>query len=641
MGLRKPLPWNRSLRLKILAVAGVPVLALALSTTTFLLLLKQETDAEQAVSHSVAIRQATQEVATTFQAMNGAIWGETLGFGPSESLSQSHAALTAALGKLRQLTANDQESFGLLADFETKVAAQIAISRGFVEEIERTGRIPKLSPQVIEGAETLTESPQIILDRIAKRAEDSVARRSEVVEEARDRVVTVVVAAGAAGTAGGLALIAFAGTGIVRRVRKLGGNAQRLAEGEQLVPFDYGKDEIGSLGRELEEAADLLAEREVGMRKATEDAERANKAKSEFLSRMSHELRTPLNSILGFGQLLEMTELTDEAKDDVQHILRAGRHLLLLIDEVLDISGIEAGAVRFSIEPVCVGDVFDEVIALTRPIAEKSDVTVKAVPASDVWVRADRQRVKQVVLNLVANGIKYNRRGGSVSLEVESVDGSTRLNVADTGRGLSASEIEQLFVPFQRLGAEQMSIEGTGLGLALSQRLVEGMGGEISVASTPGSGSVFTVVLASADAPLGPEDEEGPQEREREPGQPVVLYIEDNLANLKLIERVLAKSPVRLMSAMKGTLGVELAAQHRPDVILLDLHLPDIPGEEVLRQLRADDRTAGIPVIVISADATPNHAMRSMDTAAFLTKPLDVPQFLEAFDSVLASRTVA
>jgi signal transduction histidine kinase/ActR/RegA family two-component response regulator len=635
--------WHLSLRVKILSVAGVPVIALVVSATTFLLVLAEANRAEADVAHSIAIRQATSEVQTAFEAVTGSIWGEAFGFGGGEGLGKAQDTLDQRVADLRVLAAQYPLSIQLLSEFEAKVASQVALSQVFVAEMARTHQIPDLSDEVKANAEQFNSSPKTILDQIAETVEGDVASKSMQAEAARNHVVAVVIISSVAGAVLGLALILFAVSGIVRRVRRLGDNARRLASGQQLMPFAHGNDEIGSLAHELEDAAALLAQRESAMRSATDEAERANRAKSEFLSRMSHELRTPLNSILGFGQMLEMSERSEEGKQDVQHIMRAGKHLLVLIDEVLDISGIEAGAVRFSIEPVCVDEVFEEVISLARPIAERNRITLSSVPATDVWVQADRQRFKQVLLNLVVNGVKYNHDGGSVSMSVRSQDGSVDIDVVDSGRGLSNSDIDRLFVPFARLGTDQANIEGTGLGLALSKRLVEGMGGRISVASTVGMGSTFTVSLSAAEA-SAPASHVPKETRAREmPAgvEPLVLYVEDNTANFKLIERILADSPVRLMSAIKGTLGVELATMHLPDVILLDLHLPDLSGEEVLQRLRADARTANIPVMVISADATPDHSMRSMKPAAFLTKPLDVAEFLEAFDGVMASRVVA
>ena len=381
--------------------------------------------------------------------------------------------------------------------------------------------------------------------------------------------------------------------------------------------------------------------------RAREDAERANRAKSEFLSRMSHELRTPLNAILGFGQLLAMDGLEPQHQESVEQILKGGKHLLDLINEVLDIARIESGRMTLSLEPVVLADALSEAIGLIQPLAAEQGIELKAEDArsADRYVRADRQRLKQVLLNLLSNAVKYNRSGGRVIVRCLEVQGEgLRVEVSDQGAGIPPEMMDRLFLPFERLGAEGTGVEGTGLGLALSKGLTEAMGGSLGMTSIPGQGSTFFVELPRAEEP-GVTDEQG--EAGRRLGAPApdgshtLLYIEDNLANLRLIERALDHRPgLILLSAMQGSLGLDLARQHQPDLILLDLHLPDMPGEEVLRHLRGDPRTQRIPVIVISADATPGQIRNLLATGAraYLTKPIDVSRFFEAVDQALAER---
>jgi PAS domain S-box-containing protein len=391
---------------------------------------------------------------------------------------------------------------------------------------------------------------------------------------------------------------------------------------------------------------------EQALQRAKDEAERANRAKSEFLSRMSHELRTPMNSILGFGQVLARHPLTPEQKKGVDHILRAGRHLLNLINEVLDIARIESGRQPLALEPVPAAAVVREALALIRPVAVQHGVELASEVERDApWqVSADRQRLTQVLLNLLSNAVKYNRAGGSVRVTCDADDPAVagarvRIAVHDTGPGIPADRMDQLFRPFARLGAEETGVEGTGLGLALSKPLIEAMGGTIMVRTAEGEGSVFTLDLPRVcTAPGTPEpdpaDGSEPAPAADGAGVATVLYIEDNVANLSLIEAILdGRSEITLHSALQGRLGLELAAEHRPDLILLDLHLPDLPGEEVLRRLRADPRTRDIPVIVISADATAETVKRLVDAGvrAYLTKPLDVDQFLDAVDGALAA----
>jgi PAS domain S-box-containing protein len=388
---------------------------------------------------------------------------------------------------------------------------------------------------------------------------------------------------------------------------------------------------------------------EKALREAKEEADRANHAKSDFLSRMSHELRTPLNSILGFGQLLDRQAPTETQRTRIHYILGAGRHLLNLINEVLDISRIEAGTLQLSLEPVCVEEAISEALDLMRPLAAERLINLDADGTLDnaTYVLADRQRLKQVLLNLLSNAVKYSALEGSVNLSFAPSGGRLRIAVRDTGAGIPVEKIARLFTPFDRLGAEQSRVEGTGLGLALCQRLVQAMHGTIGVSSTLGNGSTFWLELPRADSPLqnlqpgknGTTESEAITEETHR-----LLYIEDNFSNVTLVEQMLAERPaLELMTAMQGRVGLELARQHSPDLILLDLHLPDVPGWQLLAQLKADHLTRDIPVIVISADATSHQIKRllSAGARAYLTKPLDIPEFFRVIDEVLLPAEVA
>ena len=385
---------------------------------------------------------------------------------------------------------------------------------------------------------------------------------------------------------------------------------------------------------------------DVTERKLVDEVKRASKAKSEFLSRMSHELRTPLNAILGFGQLLERQKPTEVQRKRVGYILSAGKHLLDLINEVLDISRIEAGRMQLSLEPVCVADALEETLDLMRPLATERSIQLSASADIDagVHVLADRQRFKQVLVNLLNNAVKYTPFFGGVAVSYH-VPGNekVRVLVSDTGPGIPAEKLARLFTPFERLGAEQSAIEGTGLGLALSQRLMDAMGGSIGVESAVGKGSTFWIELPLAKSPLErfPRDgaANGARQPSSEPASRSILYIEDNLSNLALIEQMLAERPgTALLTCMQGKVGLDLARQHTPDLILLDLHLPDLPGWDVLSQLKADSTTRHIPVVVISADATKRQMNRLMSAGAahYLTKPLDVNKFFQVLDETNA-----
>ena len=405
---------------------------------------------------------------------------------------------------------------------------------------------------------------------------------------------------------------------------------------------------------ELREALAEQARLEQGQRQARESAEAANRSKSEFLSRMSHELRTPLNAVLGFGQLLELDELQPSQQESVEQIIKGGRHLLELINEVLDISRIETGTLPLSPEPVLVSDLMHDTLALMRPLAAHRNIHIAIDDASTAnnHVLADRQRLKQVLLNLVANAIKYNHEGGTVALSCETVDpDQLRIHVSDTGPGIRPEDLQQLFVPFERLGAERSDIEGAGVGLALSRRLTEAMGGTLTASSTYGEGSRFTIQLTVVEGPLEQFERVTGTAPEALGGAAAssglrhkILYIEDNMANVRLVERVFQRrEDVDVIAAMQGRLGVALAREHRPTLILLDLHMPDINGDEVLHQLRKDPATATTPVVIVSADATAGQIERLLAEGAtgYLTKPLDLQELLTVFESAVATTQAA
>jgi signal transduction histidine kinase/CheY-like chemotaxis protein len=370
----------------------------------------------------------------------------------------------------------------------------------------------------------------------------------------------------------------------------------------------------------------------------------ASAAKSEFLSRMSHELRTPLNAILGFAELIGMDDLPERSQESVAIILRAGRHLTALVDDILDVSRIEEGGLPVAHEPVPVNEVLRDALELIRPLAAANEVTLQAPPPSATrsYVKGDPQRLKQVLLNLLSNAVKYNRRRGEVRVTVEdSEKGRLRIAVADTGPGLPAADLDRLFVPFERLNARTRGIEGTGLGLVLSRELTRSMGGEMGASSTIGAGSTFWAELV-AEEPVAVEkngDDHESSLTTREYERDVrVLYVEDAIANVELVERALAlRRGVTFIPAMLGGIAIDLAREHKPDLILLDVHLPDMSGSEVLRRLRRDDRTRDIPVVILSADATSAQVDLLMSAGAsdYLTKPISVKRLLEIVDTVI------
>lgn len=391
-----------------------------------------------------------------------------------------------------------------------------------------------------------------------------------------------------------------------------------------------------------------VAQAEAASRAETERArqlaEKASRAKSEFLSAMSHELRTPLNAILGFGQLLSLdaTALGDEQRDNVDEILRAGRHLLELINEILDLAKIEAGRLEVSVEPMDIDSVLSECCRLLTPMAEQRGVRLTCGSPYGQTVLGDYTRVKQVALNLMSNAIKYNRPHGEVRLTLTPTDaGRLRIAVHDTGKGLSDEQLGQLFQPFQRLGVERSGVEGTGIGLAISKRLVEAMGGTVGVESEPDKGSCFWFELPLADSEVRPEtrpdDDAHPQPV---PGQASrrVLYVEDNPANMRLMEQIVGRDPrITLLGAAEPERAIAQAADFRPDLLLLDIHLPRITGLELLSQLRQIPGLAAVPAIAVSANAMESDIRRAREHGfcGYLTKPVDVPSLLALFDEYL------
>jgi PAS domain S-box-containing protein len=390
---------------------------------------------------------------------------------------------------------------------------------------------------------------------------------------------------------------------------------------------------------------DITEERraQAAERLAKEEAERANRAKSEFLSRMSHDLRTPLNAVLGFAQLLSADALTPNQIECVQQILRGGQHLLGLINEVLDIARIESGRLSLSLEPVGVHEIVAHSVNLVAPLAAQRGIslTMHPLPANAACVLADRQRLSQILLNLLSNAVKYSHPATTVAIRGEQQDGRFRISVIDQGPGIPAEKLKLLFRPFERLGADATGVEGTGLGLTLARGLAEAMGGAVGVISEVDQGSTFWLELAASEEPAARSAgvSAAALSAAHASVPATVLYIEDNLSNVRLMERLLAARPgVQLLHAADGRRGLIAARERRPDIVFLDLHLPDGGGEDVLRELWADAALRGIPVIVLSADATPGQVRRLLASGAtaYLTKPLELRKVLDVLDHSLA-----
>ncbi len=425
-------------------------------------------------------------------------------------------------------------------------------------------------------------------------------------------------------------------------------DAQELIIGYLLIGTD------NTARRQIEAEKERLAVHLQGansdLQVAIAAADKANLAKSDFLSSMSHELRSPLNAILGFAQLLDTgtPPPTPIQKDSVDQIMQAGWYLLELINEILDLALIESGKLSISSEPMALAEVLVDCQGMIEPQASKTGITVNFVqPLHPLFVKADRTRAKQIFINLLSNAIKYNRVGGSVDVICATHgDHRIRISVRDTGLGLSPDKLDLLFQPFNRLGQEGGIEEGTGIGLVVSKRLAELMGGEIGAQSTVGVGSEFWVDLPAsgateASAPQALSGLNVPAEGDSVQPQATVLCVEDNPANLLLVARLLARrSDIRLISAKDGRTGVELARSALPDLILMDINLPGISGLTALRMLQGDATTAHIPVLALSANAMPRDIEKGMAAGFFryLTKPIRLEEFMQALDSALAHK---
>lgn len=392
----------------------------------------------------------------------------------------------------------------------------------------------------------------------------------------------------------------------------------------------------------------LQKETESEIIKAREEAERANHAKSDFLSSMSHELRTPLNAILGFSQLLSMKPLnmTTHQLKNVKRISNSGRHLLELINEVLDLARVESGQVSMSIEPLSIGELLDDLMLLVNPLAadRKINLNYTKNEYSYRFVLADRTRLKQVVLNLISNAIKYNKSEGTVQVTLEEApENLLRVSVIDTGFGIPEEQQEGLFEAFNRLGADQTEVEGTGIGLNITKKLIELMNGTIGFNSTLGQGSCFYIELPLSKS----HDSNKKEEVETSQTFPTtwsetrdfdILYVEDNPANLELVRQVLmVRENIKMFAAPDARMGIDLAISHQPDLILMDINLPGMNGMEAFKVLRSNPNTSQIPVIAVSANAMERDVKKAMATGFvdYVTKPINVPQFLEKIDKIM------
>ena len=440
------------------------------------------------------------------------------------------------------------------------------------------------------------------------------------------------------------------GRGIGGPIRKMTQAMEQLASGDTSVaiPGTGRADEVGSMAATVQVFKKSMTEtgrlREAE-RLALQAAETANRAKTDFLSAMSHELRTPMNAIMGFAQILEMDRsLSPKQKENVQIILKAGGHLLALINEVLDLAKVEAGRLTLSIEDVSVAGQFEECATLMGAIASAKGIQLEFVSIGDhLFVRADRIRLKQALVNLISNAVKYNRAQGNVRVSAtESDSGKVRFAVTDTGHGIPAERLNQLFKPFERLGADTTGVEGSGIGLSITKHLVEAMEGTIGVESAFGIGSTFWIELPmAARAQDHAADMTGSgyvktviaaEKADAGAAMARVIYVDDNHLNLKLVRQILGILPqINLLDADTARQGLDLIFTHAPDLILLDINMPEMNGLEMLARIRAEPKTRAIRVIAVSAAAMSRDVALAMDAGFddYVTKPIDIPNFLK------------
>ncbi|MGD0239195.1 MAG: ATP-binding protein [Streptosporangiaceae bacterium] len=647
-GLRQ---WwlDRPLRAKGLIVVAVPLIALMGLTSANLLLQQQETHERNAsLNARNLVSAADQVLADAVNAETGvrgyASTRQSLFLGPYyltlTRIGADRGSLRQAVaieGSARQQRMVDATTGQVLSDLEQ---LRSAVGRG----------VPAGSLR------RALESEKTTMDRLRRQVASLVGALTTLVAVQHNKITTsetrtelLDIAALALGLLTGLAGVALFTASITRRVGQNAENARRLGEGQPLEPIVHAGDEIGRAAESHLRAEELLASRAADLITARDAAMKATRVKNSFLSSTSHELRTPLNSILGFAQLLQMSELSDEDSDGVERILDAGRHLLALINELIDIARIESGDLSLSLEPALICPLIEETSRLMAPIAAGRSIRIiQDCPHPALAARVDRQRISQVLVNLISNAVKYNHRGGTITVScAEAGTDQASIVVSDTGPGLSPEDIERIFVPFERLGAERTAVEGTGIGLPLARALTEAMGGRLTASSVLGQGAAFTVSLPRAqDLVQVPAPGLAPAALAPRPRVPAgagvsILYIEDNPANVEVVARFLRSRPnTSLRSEGSGRAGIEYALQNRPDLILLDLHLPDLHGNQVLVELKTEPATAAIPVVVLSADASRGviHRLLADGALAYLTKPIELAELGELLDTFAAAR---
>jgi len=468
---------------------------------------------------------------------------------------------------------------------------------------------------------------RIEIERLNSEEAILVAKDQQDVANQRKRHIVITLIAALSGIIGSLVAVSIFSRTIVKRVRLLRDSAAHLARAEKLDLPSSSKDELGQLSDELDHASQLLAKNINDSKLAKQEAEEASASKSMFLSRTSHELRTPLNAILGFAQLLEQDLAPGKQLDSVTHILGAGQHLLKLIDEVLETSRFESGEITLDLKPISVSDLLIEAKNYIAPIGKIRDIEIKSEIAPDLWANVNRQKLLQVVLNLLSNAFKYGPPNETVQLNAYQRQGNIIIEVQDNGAGIATKLRERLFTPFDRLGAEQTKVEGTGLGLALSKQIMLAMHGSIHVGTDK---SLFWVEISACKASIELTKLKVVETSKKHVAldkKHSILYVEDNISNRALVEAIIGRQhDLRIHCVTTIRDAKRYLSEILPSVLLIDLNLPDGSGENLVDYIKLDASLCNIPIMILSADALPETIDRltTAGVAHYMTKPLDV-----------------
>ncbi len=574
--------------------------------------------------------------------------------------------MEASTGVRDFLLTGDKHFLTIFFEAEKKLPKIIAALEERLENDQQKERLSKISPLVtinledlraLSHHETAIASNQLIakfksqgatLDKLREEIEALNTEEALLAEQDQQEIflqrqqnITVTLIAAIAGIIGSLMAVWIFSRTIVKRVRLLRDNAGHLARAESLDIASSSKDELGQLSYELEQASQLLAKNISDALQARHEAEEASASKSMFLSRTSHELRTPLNAILGFAQLLEQDIPPGKQRDSVSLIRGAGQHLLKLINEVLEIARIESGETSFELTATPINALLEEATHYISPIGKIRDIEIKCNIAPNLWAKANRQKLLQVTLNLLSNALKYGPVGSSVALNAYRKQNNIFIEVQDSGPGIPASLRERLFTPFERLGAENTKIEGTGLGLALSKQIMLAMNGKIDVAKDKSLFWIEIPATSASDASKTLQQDTQDKQSFTLFKNSSILYVEDNVSNRALVEAIIQRQQdLRIHSVATIKDAKRFLKEMVPSLLLIDLHLPDGSGEDLVNHVKSKPEFQNIPMMILSADALPEtmERLKSAGVVHYMTKPLDVAVFNKKVRELIGSQ---